>query len=407
MDITQKENTENFINTQLDSFEKYSQKDENGGEWWYARDLQKLLGYETWQRFSNAINKAMESCVMAGFPLNNNFEEVFSGAAKNSKDKVEDNKGGRPGIDYKLSRYACYLIAQNGDPRKPEIAFAQTYFAIQTRRQELTDIYGVNFDTLSEDQKRLYMRNQVVQQNKKLAETAKDSGVKDNKDFAVFQNKGYQGLYGGRGVNQIREHRNLPSKAKILDYMGSTELAANLFRITQTEEKLRNDNVNTKFIAFSTHYEVGKKVRETMLQISGIPPEDLPVLTDVNKLVSKKKTLLQTQKQKMLPMNKEVNLTKDLWKYALLIMAKNENGIITTKALVDELQKYIQIPEESKEILNARNDSKFSQLVRNLKSHKTSKNNFIYLGYAEDIKNGFQITSKGRAFVLEEFKDYL
>lgn len=390
----------NTIKSLVDKFEDCSHSDGAGGEFWYARDLQKLLGYAKWENFSNAMDKAKISCETSGMSVSDNFVEVFPDVRKNPQ-------GGRPSMDYKLSRYACYLIAQNGDPQKPEIAFAQTYFAIQTRRQELVDQHGVNFDSLSEDQKRLYMRNQVVEQVKKLNDSAYISGVVESKDFAIFHNKGYQGLYGGKGLKEIRLHKKLPEKSNILDFMGSTELAANLFRITQTEEKLRKDQVDNKYKAFNTHYEVGKMVRKTMLEISGIPPEELPVFPDVNKLENKKTKKIATAKPKAITECKEVNVNKDLWKYALLIMAKYEDGVISTKDLIAELPNYITIPEESKDILKGRNDDKFSQIVRNLKSHKDSKTNFIYQGYAKDIIGGFQITEKGREFVMEEFKEYL
>lgn len=390
----------NTIKSLVDKFEDCSHSDGAGGEFWYARDLQKLLGYAKWENFSNAMDKAKEACRNVGFDVEQHWLPDIR-KSKSGKGKIEDV------VDFKLSRYACYLIAQNGDPTKEEIAFAQTYFAIQTRRQELTDKYGVNFENLTEDQKRLYMRNQVQEQNKKLNEAALNAGVRESTEFGRFHNEGYKGLYGGKGVKEIREHKALPAKAKILDYMGSTELAANLFRITQTEEKLRSENICNKYEAYKTHYAVGAKVRDTMLQISGIPPESLPVYSDVTKLESRKNKQITVIKTKTITECKEVDINKDLWKYALLIMAKNENGIISTKNLIAELPNYITIPEESKDTLKGRNDNKFSQLVRNLKSHKDSKTNFIYQGYAEDVRGGFQITDKGRKFVMEEFKEYL
>lgn len=202
--------------------------------------------------------RAEIACQNAGHEPSEHFQEVFPSARKNPE-------GGRPARNYELSRYASYLIAQNASSRLKAVAFAQTYFAIQTRRQELADRDGVDFDALSENQKRLYLRNQVVAENKRLASAAMAAGVHTGKDFGKFQNRGYQGLYGGRGVDEIKDYKSLPVKANILDHMGSTELAANLFRITQTEEKLRSKNIVGKERACDAHYEVGLKVRQTMV----------------------------------------------------------------------------------------------------------------------------------------------
>ena len=174
--------------------------------------------------------------------------------------------------DYELSRYACYLIVQNGDPRKKVIALGQSYFAIKTRQQELIE----NFDALDEDLKRLAIRKEMIEHNKQLVAAAKDSGVKSSLDYAIFQNHGYMGLYGGMKAQDIKAHKGLTGNANILDHMGYEELAANLFRATQTEAKLRRENIQGKANANHTHYEVGKEVRDTIARLGGTMPEDLP-----------------------------------------------------------------------------------------------------------------------------------
>lgn len=297
-----------------------------------------------------------------------------------------------------------------------QVAFAQTYFAIQTRRQELADRDGVDFDKLSENHKRLYLRNQVVAENKRLFSAAMRAGVQ-NKDFGKFNNRGYQGLYGGRGADEIKDYKSLPAKANILDHMGSTELAANLFRITQTEEKLRSKSIFGTERACDAHYEVGLKVRQTMKELSGIMPEDLPVAENVKKIAALER---KQQRMRAIPSQTriaqplaapkasdpvEINLTKDLWKYALLIMSVQPNGEISTSDLIEEMPNYVKLSDEHLAANESRKDSKFSQIVRNLKSHKTTKTNFIYQGYAQDVPGGFQITRKGMDFVREYFRN--
>lgn len=259
------------------TFENIKHIDEKGVEYWFARDLQKALEYIEWRNFEKVVEKAKTSCVNSEIPVNSQFVDV--------------NKSRNLGLgevlikDYKLSRYACYLIVQNADPRKEIVALGQTYFAIKTRQQELTE----NFDNLTEDEKRLSIRGELKNHNRSLAEAAKLSGVETPQDYAIFQNKGYQGLYGGLGQKEIHARKGLKKSEKILDHMGSTELAANLFRATQTDEKLRRDKIESKEKANQTHFEVGAKVRQTIKELGGDMPEDLPTPEKSIKKLEKEK----------------------------------------------------------------------------------------------------------------------
>ena len=245
-------------------FESIKHINEYGNEFWYARELQKALEYTEWRNFSKVIDKAITACENSENTVSDHFVEVNK--------IVEAGATSKPIDDYELSRYACYLIVQNGDSRKKVIALGQTYFAVKTRQQELIE----NFDDLSEDKKRLAIRGEMKTHNKSLAEAAKMAGISEPRDYAIFQNKGYQGLYGGLGRKEIHARKGLKKSQDILDYMGSTELAANLFRATQTDEKLRRENIVGKEAANQTHYEVGKKVRQTIADLGGTMPEDLP-----------------------------------------------------------------------------------------------------------------------------------
>ena len=248
-----------------ETFESIKHVNEYGYEFWYARELQSVLEYTEWRNFQKLIEKAQTACENSDMDVDECFVEV-------NKTSPMPNGGVKLIEDYMLSRYACYLIVMNGDPRKEVIAVGQTYFAVKTRQQELIDHY----DELSEEQKRLAIRKEMKEHNKSLAEAAQKAGVIKSYDFAIFQNCGYQGLYGGLGVKEIRERKGLKKNEQILDHMGSTELAANLFRATQTDEKLRRENIRGKEKANQTHYEVGKKVRQTIAELGGTMPEDLP-----------------------------------------------------------------------------------------------------------------------------------
>lgn len=247
------------------TFESIKHINEYGEEYWLARELQSVLEYAQWRRFSDAIERAKLACKNSGFAIEDHFADIGK--------MVDIGSGAEREIDdVMLSRYACYLIVMNGDPRKEVIAVGQTYFAVKTRQQELID----NYEQLSEDQKRLAIRNEMITHNKSLAEAAQMAGIEDSRDYAIFQNKGYQGLYGGLGAKEIHARKGLKKSQRILDHMGSTELAANLFRATQTDEKLRRENIQGKQAAYDTHYGVGKKVRQTIKELGGTMPEDLP-----------------------------------------------------------------------------------------------------------------------------------
>ena len=253
----------NELKVNKSTFETIKHLDEMGNEYWLARELQKVLGYSQWRSIYDLIKRAEIACQESKNNVNNHF------AVKRKMIKLA--KGAtRNVIDYKLSRYACYLIVMNGNPKKEIIALAQTYFAIQTRKQELRE---KDYNSLTEDEKRLYRRNQARRGNYDLNQTAVNSGVKD---LAKFHNAGYKGLYNGETADDIFKRKKLRYREDILDNMGSEELADNIFRIAQTNAKLKRDNVDNEYTANSVHYEIGKKVRKAIADMGGIMPEDLP-----------------------------------------------------------------------------------------------------------------------------------
>lgn len=268
---------QSLISSPHKNFEEIKKIDENGIEYWEARELMPLLGYIKWRNFEEVvIKKAKIACDKSGQTVTNHFADIGK--------KVSIGSGAeRESKDYKLSRYACYLIAQNGDPSKQEIANAQTYFAIQTRRQEV-------FQQLAENEKRLFVRGEIKDHNKKLFATAKQAGVSN---FGRFNNAGYEGLYGMR-KDQIQKTKRI-GKDDVLDRAGTTELAANLFRITQTDEKIRNEDIKGDYKASNTHLEVGKKVRQTIREIGGTMPEALKPEKHIKELEKERKKLLKTQ----------------------------------------------------------------------------------------------------------------
>lgn len=246
--------------TSLASFESLKQTNGHGAEYWSARDLQPLLGYSQWRRFEDAIKRAIVSCEQSG----NKAGHHFAGAGK----PIVGGKGAVQTVeDYHLSRFACYLIAQNGDPRKPAIAQAQKYFAIQTRRQELSDGYAA-------DVERLELRKQTAEEFKALSGAARHAGV-ENRMFGVFHDAGYKGLYGGLGNEAIKVRKGIAPKEQLMDRMNATELAANQFRMTQTRDKLARENVRTQRHAIDTHAAVGREVRQAIERIGGTLPENI------------------------------------------------------------------------------------------------------------------------------------
>lgn len=244
-------------------FENIKHIDEYGNEYWSARELQTALDYKKWQKFINVIENAKTACEQSKFITDDHFTQV--GKMVNIGSKTS-----RSIVDYKLSRYACYLIVQNSDPRKEVVALGQTYFAVQTRRQELTE---KEYSMLTEDEKRFYQRNLTKKGNYSLNITARNAGVKN---FDKFHNSGYKGLYNGETAGEIAKRKKLRYREDILDNMGSEELSTNLFRITQTEAKLKNDKINTQKGANTVHYEVGKEIRNTIEKLGGTMPENLP-----------------------------------------------------------------------------------------------------------------------------------
>ncbi len=266
-------------------FENIKQVNEFGNYFWSARDLQKALDYAEWRKFENVIKKAQKSC----FNSNQDVVDHFVHLAK----KVELGSGAKREIeDYALSRYACYLIVQNADPSKEIVALGQTYFAVQTRKQEILE-QNKYLKFKSEEEKRLFLRNEMRTHNKKLAESAKKAGVVSPREYSIFQNHGYKGLYGGLGSKEIQAKKELKKSQRILDHMGTTELAANLFRATQTEEKLRREKIKGKDKANKTHFAVGKKIRQTIKELGGTMPENLPPTDSIKKVENKNKPRLK------------------------------------------------------------------------------------------------------------------
>lgn len=278
--------TKKIGKTTASIFEQIKRIDADGNEFWSARDLSKVLDYTDYRNFKSVITKAIKSCENSGFKVQNHIVDFNDMVLIGSSAERQVD-------DVKLSRYACYLILQNADPSKVVVAQGQTYFAVQTRLQEISQMDEYNALS-TEDEKRLFLRNELRRHNTQLAEAAQDAGVITNLDYAIFQNHGYKGLYGGLDAKAIHTHKGLKKNQHILDHMGSTELAANLFRATQTEEKLKRDQIQGKREANKTHFEVGKKVRKTIQEIGGTMPEKLPVAENIAAIEKKNNNKQQT-----------------------------------------------------------------------------------------------------------------
>lgn len=262
-------------------FEQIKRTNDAGSEYWSSRDFAKILDYSDYRNFEQVIGKARTACFNSGQRIDDHFVDVT--------EMVDVGSGAKRQIKTVfLSRYACYLIVQNADPSKEIVALGQTYFAVQTRKQELTE-------QALEDERRLLLRDEMRRHNVKLADAAKDAGVIEPKDYAIFQNHGYMGLYGGLTAQDIHRRKRLKKSQQILDHMGSTELAANLFRATQAEEKLRREKITGKHKANKAHQEVGAKVRQTIEELGGTMPEELPVAESVKKLETRQKKAITTR----------------------------------------------------------------------------------------------------------------
>jgi DNA-damage-inducible protein D len=271
-------------------FEQIKRNGPDKTEYWTARDLSKVLEYSEYRHFKPVIDRAKEACKNSGYMVADHFEDILGMVSIGSQAEREIE-------DIKLSRYACYLIVQNADPAKEIVALGQTYFAVQTRLQEIQQMKSYQ-QLNTEEEKRMFLRKEMADHNKHLAEAAKGAGVIEPIDYAIFQNHGYMGLYGGLDARGIHKRKGLKKSENILDHMGSTELAANLFRATQTEEKLKRENIKGKQKANQTHFEVGKKVRKTIQELGGTMPESLPVAGSIKKLDKKDNQKKLTGKKK-------------------------------------------------------------------------------------------------------------
>ena len=268
------------------TFESIKRINTYGQEYWSARELAKVLGYTDYRNFLSVISKAKEACKNSGHKVSDHFVDI--------NEMVQIGSGAERELDsVHLSRYACYLIVQNADPSKEIVALGQTYFAVQTRKQEIIETKKYK-EFKTEEEKRLFLRKEMKEHNKLLSFTAKEAGVIEAIDYAIFQDHGYKGLYAGLGSKGIHKRKGLEKGQQILDHMGSLELAANLFRATQTEDKLRRENIKGKEKANQTHFEVGQKVRKTIQELGGEMPENLPTAESIKKIEKKAKKQIKS-----------------------------------------------------------------------------------------------------------------
>jgi DNA-damage-inducible protein D len=275
------------------TFERIKRTNEREVEFWSARELARVLEYSDFRNFITVIKKAREACAKSGHTVADHFGDF--------NEMVNIGSGAQRELeDWALSRYACYLVIQNADPSKPLVALGQTYFAVQTRRQELADDKAIK-----EDGTRLLLRAEIKTHNKNLAGVAKEAGVIQPLDYAIFMDHGYQGLYGGLTRRDIHQRKRLKPKQQILDHMGSTELAANLFRTTQAEDKLRREKVQSKDLANQIHHQVGRKVRQTIRELGGTMPENLPVAESIKQVESRERKRLKAGRTRELPNTEE------------------------------------------------------------------------------------------------------
>ncbi len=271
-------------------FERLKRKDAEGNEFWSSRELSRVMEYSEYRHFMPVVERAKEACENSGQAVSDHFEEIL--------EMVQLGSGSKREVDsIKLSRYACYLIVQNADPAKEIVALGQTYFAVQTRLQEIQQMQQYQ-QLKSEEEKRLFLRKEMSEHNRQLAAAARNAGVIEPIDYAIFQNHGYMGLYGGLDAKGLHKKKGLKKSQHVLDHMSSTELAANLFRTTQTEEKLKREKIKGKENANQTHFEVGKKVRKTIKELGGTMPEHLPVADSIKKIEKKKESKKLPQKKK-------------------------------------------------------------------------------------------------------------
>lgn len=398
---TKKTNKRAFMRELFDNLESIRNEHENI-EFWFARDLQKILGYKRWENFTHAISKAKNSCINSGFNEVDHFRDITKMVSIGSDAKREIE-------DIALTRYACYLIAQNGDSRKIEIAFAQTYFAEQTRKFEL-------IEKRMEEYERLDAREKLKITEHRLSGIVYKRGF-DKIDFGIMRSKGDEALF-GCATQSMKNKLGIPKNRPLADFLDTVIIKGKDFAAAMTYFKIEELNLYGVESITNEHVINNVTVRKALIE-RGIYPERLPAKEDIKKVERK----IKSDEKKLAKIKMDdieidetnekeyeihtINISKDLWKIALLIMATKPGGIITTRELIEEIPKYIIFPEKYKEISEIKKEPKYVQVIRNLKSNKRNKTNFINQGYVTDIRGGYQITKKGLDFVREEFKDYI